>query len=161
MELSFDEMLAEQTVREEHERRVKQALDEAKGLWEQETQARLAAARAEGERIAGMSAEEKLREREAQIAQRERELVRRELVALAAELLAAKGLPGELAEVLRLEDADGCQRSVECVERAFRSAVQDGVTRRLGAETPPMGGMAVDPAALTDAQYYTGLLKTR
>lgn len=155
----FDELMTDELLRGEHERRVMQAVDEARRAWEQENEARLANARAEGERIAGMSAEERLRERERQLAERERELTRRELRAAAVQLLTGRGLPGELAEALHIEDMESCQRSIECVERAFRQAVQEGVTRRLGAETPPMGGMPADTASLTDAQYYAGRMK--
>lgn len=153
-ETYFDQMLENEGVRAEFEQRISRALEEARDGWEQEIESRLISARAEGERIAGMSAEERLRERERQLKERERDLTRRELRAMAAQLLASRSLPGELADALCFEDAEACERSIDGVERAFRAAVQQGITQRLGSETPPRGGEICDPARLTDAQYY-------
>ena len=158
-EMYFDELLENEDVRAEFERRLSQALEDARGGWEQETERRLISARAEGERIAGMSAEERLREREKQLAEREREITRRELRAMAAQLLGSRGLPGELADALCFEDAEACERSIDSVERAFRTAVQQGVSQRLGSGTPPRGGEMCDPAKLTDDQYYAARLQ--
>ena len=61
-EMNFEEMMADEALRQEFDRRVEQAVESAKRELQQEIESRLALARAEGERIAGMSAEEKLRE---------------------------------------------------------------------------------------------------
>lgn len=158
-EMYFDELMENEDVRAEFERRVSQALEEARGGWEQELERRLISARAEGERIAGMSAEERLREREKQLAEREREITSRELRAMAVQLLAERGLPGELADALCFEDAEACERSIDGVERAFRAAVQHGVTQRLGSGAPPRGGEICDPGKLTDDQYYAARMQ--
>lgn len=158
-ELHFDELMENESVRGEFERRLGQALEEARGGWEQDLERRLISARAEGERIAGMSAEERLKERERQLAEREREITRRELRAMAAQLLAGRGLPGELADALCFEDAEACERSIDSVERAFRAAVQQGITQRLGSGTPPRGGEICEPAKLTDDQYYAARMQ--
>lgn len=158
-ELHFDEIMENESVRGEFERRLSQALEKARGGWEQELEKRLTSARAEGERIAGMSAEERLKERERQLAEREREITRRELRAMAAQLLASRGLPGELADALCFEDAEACERSIDSVERAFRAAVQQGITQRLGSGTPPKCGEICDPMKLTDDQYYAARMR--
>ena len=154
-EMHIDELMQNESVREEFERRLRQALEEARTGWEQDIEKRLVSARAEGERIAGMSAEERLREREKQLAEREQAITRRELRAMAAQLLASRGLPGELADALCFEDAEACERSIDSVERVFRAAVQQGITQRLGSAAPPRGGEICDPAKLTDDQYYS------
>lgn len=155
----FDELIENENVRAEFERRLSRALEEARGGWEQELERRLISARAEGERIAGMSAEERLREREKQLAEREREITRRELRAMAVQQLAERGLPGELADALCFEDAEACERSIDSVERVFRAAVQQGVTQRLGSGAPPRCGEICDPGKLTDDQYYAARMQ--
>lgn len=160
-EMYFDELMENETVRAEFEQRLNRALEEARGGWEQEVEKRLISARAEGERIAGMSAEERIRERERQLAEREQEINRRELRAMAAQLLAERGLPGELADAICFEDAEACERSIDSVERAFRAAVQQGVTQRLGSGAPPKGGEICEPGKLTDEQYYAARMQDK
>ena len=136
--------------------KIDQALDAARGKWEKEMKIRIDEARAEGERAAGMSYEEKLEVREKELQGRERELSRRELRAMAARALSEKGLPGELADAVNCEDRESYEASFQKAESAFRAAVQAGIARRLGGMAPALGIDAGDPAKLTDDQYYTG-----
>ena len=69
---------------------------------------------------------------------------------MAAQLLASRGLPGELADALCFEDAEACERSIDSVERVFRAAVQPGITQRLGSAAPPRGGAIGAPARRTE-----------
>ena len=98
------------------------------------------AARTEAERLAKLSADERTaaerEQREQELARRERELSRRELRATALQTLAEKGLPAELADALDYADADKCNATIAGVEKAFRAAVQKGVTDRLKGSAP-------------------------
>ena len=94
--------------------------------------------RAEAERLARMTEAERrehderaVRERERELSSREAELVRRELRAEAVDMLALRGLPRELEQLLNYTDADACAQSVDALEKAFRSAVQKGVDERI------------------------------
>lgn len=136
--------------------RIAQAVDAARGKWEQDVKTRIDEARAEGERAAGMSYEEKLAARERELQGRERELSRRELRAMAARALSEKGLPGELADAINCEDREAYEASFEKAESAFRAAVQAGIARRLGGAAPTLGIDTSDPSKLTDDQYYAG-----
>jgi hypothetical protein len=78
-------------------------------------------------------------EREEALERREKEVMRRELRAGAMEKLAEKGLPGALAELLDYRDADACSHSLDAAEKAFRGAVQAGITERLKGAAPRTG----------------------
>ncbi|MGI6239550.1 MAG: DUF4355 domain-containing protein [Christensenellales bacterium] len=138
------------------EQQVAQAVERARAEWEAAMPDRLDEARAAGERAAGMSAQERLIERERQLQGRERELSRRELRAAAIQALSARGLPSELADAINLDDREAYERSLEGAERAFRSAVQAGVAQRLGGQPPAFGAEVGDPSKMTDDQYYAG-----
>ncbi len=142
-ERSLDELIA-------------QAVDAAREKWEKDVKARVDAARAEGERAAGMSYEEKLAAREKELRGRERELSRRELRATAARTLSEKGLPGELADAVNCDDPAAYEASFQKAEAAFRAAVQTGIAQRLGGAAPALGIDMSDPSKLSDDQYYAG-----
>lgn len=110
-------------LRRENESRLAQAMDEG---------------RAEGERLAGMSederrryAQERDREREAELTRREEELKRRELRAHAADIFIERGLPKELAQFTECSDEADCERSVDALEKLFREGVQRAVEARM------------------------------
>lgn len=108
----------EQEIREEMETReqpeadqafqeaLNRALTQARAQWEQEARQRTEEARQEGLRLASMTQEERLAQREAELSQREKEILRRELRAEAMNELARRGLPAELAEALCYEDEE-------------------------------------------------------
>ena len=161
----------EQEIREEMETReqpeaekafreaLDRALTQARAQWEQEARQRTEEARQEGLRMASMTQEERLAQREAELSQREKEILRRELRVEAMNELARRGLPAELAEALCYEDEEACRRSIEGTDRAFRQAVQAGVTRRLGDALPPRGGAGQDPASMSDEAYYASRMR--
>lgn len=160
-ERGFDALLSDREMQAEFDRRVAKAIETARGKWDKEIDRKLGEARAEGERAAGMSYEEKLSERERALTGRERELSRRELRALAAQSLSAKGLPGELADAINCDDREAFERSIESAEKAFRGALQAGIAQRLGGAQPALGAELGDPAKLTDDQYYAEKLGKR
>ena len=139
----------------EIERRIREALEQARGEWAAET----AQAVADTERLASMSDSERadynLSRREAALAERERRLLERELRAMALEKLAERGLPVELADALPYTDEAKCLSAIDSVERAFRAAVQAAVDERLRGGMPVTGGRGrADADSLSDAEYY-------
>lgn len=140
----------------EFDRRVTKALETAKAKWQQEAEAKIAEAKTEAEKLAKMTLEQKAQhereQREKELADREAALSLRELKAQAATTLAEKGLPKELLDSLSYADADTCQKSIDAVESAFRTAVQAGVEERLkGKELPKVGGATIptEPEKMT------------
>ena len=153
----FDALLKEKDFQSEFDRRVSRALETARGKWAQETKQKVEHARAEAERLARMSGEERMAhdfaQREAELAQRERTIVRRELRAEALRMLSERRLPAELAEALSYESAEQVNASMDAAERAFRQAVQQGVEERMRGSVP-VSAHRKEPTAVSDADYY-------
>ena len=94
-------------------------------------------------------------QREKLLQEREKKLLKRELKAKAMEILAARGLPKELAEALNYESEAECMNGVEKLETVFREAVQKAVDERLKGQAPASGAhMNMDADKMTDADYY-------
>lgn len=157
----FDEMLNDEEMRVEYDRRLAQEIDGARAQWDVEFRRGVEAAIAEYSRQAGMSDEERMAERAKALDERERAVERMELRARAAQLMAARGLPSQLADYLAFEDAVACDQGIEALDRAFREAVQAEVMKKLGGERPVMGMVGRAPAEITDEQYYSGMMDER
>ena len=122
--------------------------------------AAVATARTEAERLAGMSAEQRLeherQERERTLAEREAAVQRR---AQALETLAQRGLPRELAGVLSYESAEACNESIANAEKAFRAAVKRGVDERMKGVPPKSGTGETESTLLSQMRVAAGLKK--
>lgn len=105
-----------------------------------EANERIKAAVTEAQKLAKMSADERLeherQEREKTLAEREQGITKRELRAEALQQLAEKGIPKELADVLPYSDADTTNAAIVAVETAFRKAVEIAVNDRLKGTAP-------------------------
>ncbi len=99
--------------------------------------------KAEAERVAKMSAEEKARheqdKREREFARREEELSRKERTATARDMLAEKGIPAALVSAVDVSSDEAVAPSVEALATAFNDAVAAEVAKKL-AGTPPKKG---------------------
>lgn len=137
---SLDDFLKEGKHKEEFDRRVQSAVDEAvkkaQEKWQLMTDDRVS----EAEKLAKMTKEEKdtylKQKKEKELADRESAVTRRELTAEAKNTLAEKGLPVGLADVLNYTDADSCSKSITAVEKAFQEAVETAVQERLKGGEP-------------------------
>lgn len=96
--------------------------------------------KAEAERVAKMTADEKAKheheKREREFAEREAALSRKERIATARELLIEKGIPVSLVGAVDVSSDDTVGESVEALAKAFTDAVSAEVTKKL-AGTPP------------------------
>lgn len=106
--------------------------------------------RAEAERVAAMTADEKSKhEREKQekaLADREAALTKRERTALAKEYLAEKHVPAVLVSAVDISDPDGIEASAEAVAKAFSEAVSAEIAKKLAGAPPKKGAPgAKDP----------------
>lgn len=163
---SFDDMLANKSYQAEFDKRVAKALETAKLKWDDEFNKTLDSKLAEAEKLAKMSADEKIKfEREKQEKDYDKRLAdvtKRELKAEAKEQLAEKGLPPELAEAFIYTDADSCKSSMEAITKAFGAAVEKAVNERLKRKTPGSSGTnAPDYDAMSDEEYYASTLKNK
>lgn len=96
---------------------------------------------------------QQLSEREAALSQREQALTQREMRAFAREQLAARQLPDVLIDALCCRDEASCTQSLDQVEKAFRTAVQEGVVERMRGQEPARGD-AVSLDTMDDDAYY-------
>lgn len=69
--------------------------------------------------------------------EREADLTRRELTLDARAALQEKGLPDGFLALLSYTDKEACEKSIEVLDEAFRTAVQKAVDERLKGNTPP------------------------
>lgn len=153
----FDALMREKEFQSEFDRRVTRALETARGKWARETERRVEQARAEAERLARMTGEERMAhdfaQREAQLHAREQEIERRELQADAARMIRERGLPAELIGVMGRFSAEGMEESIDAMGAAFNCAVQAGVEERMRGQAP-LAVRHADPADESDADYY-------
>lgn len=130
------------------DKRISKALETAQSKWQTESDKRVAEAKSEGEKLAKLNedqrAELEKQQQDEALAQREADITRRELRAQSLEQLAERDLPKELIDVVVLTDAESCNKSIEGIEKAFRSAVENAVNKRLAssAENPAGNGAA-------------------
>ena len=94
----------------------------------------------EAEKLAKMKKDERVeyetQKKLAELEERERAIQERELKAEAYNILAQKGLPKELADILNYSDAETCNASIDAVEKAFQVAVEKAVNEKLKGNTP-------------------------
>lgn len=125
------------------DRLARQAKQSEKKFTQKEVDALVSEKISEAEKLAKMNAEQKQKyaqeKLEKELSEREAVLNKRELTATAKEILASKGLPVELAEIVDTTDADKCTASIDSIEKAFASAVQKAVNERLKADPPKVG----------------------
>lgn len=97
-------------------------------------------AQEEAKRLAKLSADERAKEevriKEEALAKREEEITKRELTAEAKTILADKGLPASLSDLLNYESAESVQDSITVLESAIQKATEAAVTERLKGNAP-------------------------
>lgn len=76
--------------------------------------------------------------RERILQERERLLAEREMRAKAVNVLAEKGLPAELADILVMSKPEEFEKNFEILEREFRKEVRAEIDKRLAASSAPL-----------------------
>lgn len=114
----------------------------------------------EAKKMAKMNADEKAeyerKQAEDDYQRRLTDVTIRELKAEARETLASRGLPTELSGVLNYTDADTCKTSIDALEKAFKSAVADGVEQRLkSSSTTPHRDEKSGSLSGLEAAFYS------
>lgn len=151
---------------DEVDRIVGERLSKERKKMEKDVESKIAEAKTEAERLAAMSADEKVahekeqqekarKAREEALTKREAAIQLRELRAEALETLAEKALPKALADCLDYSSADACKASIDSIGKVFNTAVQAEVEKRLQGHTPMQtgGSTPVSRAKQLAAQY--------
>lgn len=125
-----------------------------KAEWRRAQEKAVQEARAEAERMAKMTAEERAQaereKRESELTRREADISRREMRAQAMATLVSEQLPPELAELINYADANSYAASLETMKKVWNQAVQEGVEARMKGATPKTGTRS-RPATLREA----------
>lgn len=100
-----------------------------------------------------------LAEKEAALEEREQALKEREMRSFAREQLANRKLPEVLLDALCCRDEESCLNSLEQVEKAFRTAVQEGVVERMRGKEPLRSDAAPLDTLDDDAYYHATYVK--
>jgi hypothetical protein len=118
--------------------------------------------KAEWERQAALSAEDKANEerkaKDDELAQKEREIALRENRADARELLQEKSISADLVDWVVDVDADKTKDNIEKLEKVWNKAIEDGVAKKVAGSTPkdkstPKGGSDDSKTSTRDLLY--------
>lgn len=143
---------------DELEQRVQQAVEAARAEWRKAEEEKIAQVKAEAEKSALLSPEEKAvraeQEKAEELARREQDVTRREMRLSFMEKLTQRRLPMALLDALCYEDPEKCEESLNRVESAFRAAVQQAVNSRMQGKTPENCGSRPDYSVISDEDYY-------
>lgn len=131
---------------EEVNKLISDRINAEKKRWEKKS----AEDRAEAERVAQMSAEEKAKheaeKREREFSERENALVRRERMALAKEKLNELNVPAALVAAVDISSEETVGSSAAEIAKAFSEAVSAEVSKRLASAPPKIGAVSqTDP----------------
>jgi len=116
--------------------------------FEEKFNKRAETARAEAEKLAQMSAEEKfkyqLEQREKELAEKEKNWILKENEYQCSQILEEKGLPIKFASFCVAEDADTMQKNISLFDSEFKKAVKLEVEKRLGSTNPKTGTIGLE-----------------
>ena len=122
----------------------------------------VADAKAEWERQAKMTEDERAKEasvkREKELADKEKALALRENTANAKELLAEKHIDTSMAKFLVTSDAEETMKNIEEFEKAYAKAIEAGVEDKLKGKTPEDKGGVAKKSETTD--FSKGVYKS-
>ncbi len=133
----------------EGDKRVREAMETHKPKWEAEAREREKKARADAERLAKLSAEEREKEQvrlnREELTQKEKDLHQREMKLAAIDILAEEKLPVTFADQLIGSDVDDTYDRITKFKKAWHEAVEVEVKERLKGIVPDTGDKSPPP----------------
>lgn len=140
-EVTFDDILKDKTYQSEYDRRVAKALETGKANWEKEYKQRLAEEKAEAERQATLTADEKIAERIKAVEEREKTILQKELINKTKDMLLKEELPTIFAESLiysGIEENDILNK-IDEIKKVYNQQIEDAVKKRMAGASPVKG----------------------
>lgn len=140
-EVTFDDILKDKTYQSEYDRRVAKALETGKANWEKEYKQRLAEEKAEAERQATLTADEKIAERIKAVEEREKTILQKELINKTKDMLLKEELPTIFAESLiysGIEEKDILNK-IDEIKKVYNQQIEDAVKKRMAGASPVKG----------------------
>ena len=132
----------------ETDKRVTDALKTAQTKWEKEFSEKLAKEKAETERLAKLTADEKqqeeIKKKNEELANKESELRKRELKLDTINALSEKKLPVGFSDFLMGADADSTHANIKKFAESFQNAIENAVNDRLKGKPPASGNKTGD-----------------
>ncbi|UZQ49851.1 DUF4355 domain-containing protein [Clostridium kluyveri] len=130
----------EKLLQSEADRRVTGALKTAQEKWEADYKTKLEAEKAEAEKLAKMTAQEKekhlLEKQKLDIANKEREIALREMKLTKIDIFAEKKLPIKLVDYVQGKTAEEVKANIDTFEKEWRAAIDEAVNERLKGKSP-------------------------
>jgi len=127
-------------------------LNKDRAKWEKEYQEKLEKEKAEAEKLASLSAEERAKaefETKQQKSEEDRRAFEQEKLSLEVrKQLADEGLNQEFATFLIGADAESSFKNISTFKEAFNKAVEADVQKKLAGNTPKVGGNNPDPNSI-------------
>ena len=140
-EVTFDDILKDKTYQSEYDRRVAKALETGKANWEKEYKQRMAEEKAEAERQATLTADEKIAERIKAVEEREKTILQKELINKTKDMLLKEELPTIFAESLiysGIEENDILNK-IDEIKKVYNQQIEDAVKKRMAGTSPVKG----------------------
>ncbi len=147
-----DKTYTQEEFTSEVDRRVQEAIKTARGKWDKELTTKLEEAKAEGERVAKLTAEQRAAEKKANeekaFSEKQAKLNREILEFETKKTLDAKGLPTDFVNMLCGADKEQTDANIEAFEKAWNQKQQEAVEAKLRGSAPKGGkgsGGSSDP----------------
>lgn len=133
----------EKTIQSETDKRVEQALKTQRSKMEQDLKKKIERERADAERLAKLSSEEREKEQfkrnQEELERKEQELKQREMKLAAIDILAEEKLPVAFADQLIGDSVDDTYDRISKFKKAWHDAVESEVKERLKGHIPDTG----------------------
>lgn len=142
--LTFDELLKDSDYKSAYDKKVNDLLAKKKNEWVNEWKKQKEVEKAENERLAKLTAEEKLAEREKAINEREKALNKKSLITETKNILNENALPTCFADAIVTDDikAEAIKEKIEILKKSFNEEIEKAVTKRLAGNTPSISNKA-------------------
>ena len=160
-EKTYTQEELDKAIQSESDKRVNQALENAKAKWEKEYTEKLQAEKDEAARLAKLSADERAKaefNKEKEQFNTEREAYKKEKLEYeCAKQLASRGLDVTFASFLTGADAETTKTNIDSFNEAFKKAVEASVTDRLKGSPPSTGNGGGADSFLANIRKGAGL----
>lgn len=129
------------------QKRIDDAVNQAKARWEKEYQKKADKAKKEAERLSKLSETERAKEEQEAIKKeleaKEKELNRKELKLEMVKVLSDRKIPVEFMDYLIADDNESTMDRIKTFDKQFKKAVEAAVNEKLKGKAPKAGGTGV------------------
>lgn len=147
----------------ESDKRVNQALENAKKEWQADFEKKLKTEKDEAARLAKMTADERAKaefdKRVKEFEDREKAYNSERLMFECGKQLAEKGMPISFAKLLTGDNAEQTKSNIEKFSEEYSKAIQEAVEKRVKGKTPETGAGGMGDTVLESLKKGAGLIR--